>query len=293
MKLRPHFTSFICGAMAAAALLSLGGTALAARQIQATLQYTGIRVTLEGKALELKDEKGATVEPFMLDGSTYLPARAIANALGLQVDWDQANQTVALSAKAQAPAQNAAPQTDGAQLRLDVSGCNVRFELTDASAFAYEVDEKDCTVTTQESGKVTTLTVTALVPDQKGAMNVIRIPKSMFSSIVLVGRDAGVSLPALDVDYDITMDDGAIGVSLPLGYSKTLRYKASDSAASLNLAPGATDYSLALHNTDCAVSLPTAWGGHPHQMPYTRVQGNGAAQLELTMKDCAFTITEE
>lgn len=299
MKLRPHLTSFFCGALATVALLSLGGPALAARQRQATLQYTGVRVTLDGKALELKDEKGASVEPFVLDGTTYLPVRAIAGALGLEVDWDQASQTVALSTDKQAPTKNAAPQTEGAQLRLKVTDCNVRFELTDGDAFEHEVDEKTCTVASQVAGKVTTLTVTS-PPSYRNStaiqyepIRIVRIPKSMFSSIVLEGEDAGVSLPALDVDYDITMEDGAVGISLPRGYTKTLRYTATDSAASLNLKPGTTDYSLTLNSTDSAVSLPAGWEAYQHQPSYTRVQGSGAAQLELTIQDSAFTITEE
>lgn len=57
------------------------------------LYYKDIKVTLDGKALELN-----AVEPFIIDGTTYLPVRAISEALGLNVDWDGATGTVILTA---------------------------------------------------------------------------------------------------------------------------------------------------------------------------------------------------
>lgn len=60
------------------------------------LVYRNIGVTLDGKALELRDAQGKAVEPFLLDGTTYLPLRAVAGSLGLQVEWDGANSRVIL-----------------------------------------------------------------------------------------------------------------------------------------------------------------------------------------------------
>lgn len=69
----------------------------AAYQRQATLDYTGIKITLDGKAVTPTDAAGNVVEPFAIDGATYLPVRGIASALGLNVGWEQATQTVVLT----------------------------------------------------------------------------------------------------------------------------------------------------------------------------------------------------
>ena len=37
------------------------------------------------------------VEPFIIDGTTYLPVRALSNALGFDVGWDNATSTVSIS----------------------------------------------------------------------------------------------------------------------------------------------------------------------------------------------------
>lgn len=58
--------------------------------------YTNIKVMLDGKYLVLTDVNGTTVEPFAVNGTTYLPLRAVASALGLGVDWDAATSTAVL-----------------------------------------------------------------------------------------------------------------------------------------------------------------------------------------------------
>lgn len=66
-----------------------------AQQIQAV--YSDIKVLLDDDFLVLTDANGKTVEPFSLNGTTYLPVRAVAGALGLKADWDAANHTVVLT----------------------------------------------------------------------------------------------------------------------------------------------------------------------------------------------------
>lgn len=63
----------------------------------ATLYYSDINISLDGKKLALKSADGKTVEPFIIDGTTYLPVRAVGEALGLTVRWNGDSKTVYLS----------------------------------------------------------------------------------------------------------------------------------------------------------------------------------------------------
>ena len=89
MRNRQQWRSFFSGVAVTALVFSLGVPALAAtvRTLEAT--YSGIRITLDGREVDPKDANGAAVEPFAVDGTTYLPVRAVADALGLEVTWDQ------------------------------------------------------------------------------------------------------------------------------------------------------------------------------------------------------------
>ena len=96
--MRNQWKGFVSGMLAMALLIGLIGTAFATSyQKQATLDYSGIKITLDGKAITPTDANGKTVEPFAINGTTYLPVRGIASALGLGVTWDQGTQTVQLT----------------------------------------------------------------------------------------------------------------------------------------------------------------------------------------------------
>lgn len=68
----------------------------------ATLAYRNIKITLNDKEFTPKDAAGNVVDPFIIDGTTYLPVRAVSEALGLNVEWDGANFTVKLSGQGSA-----------------------------------------------------------------------------------------------------------------------------------------------------------------------------------------------
>ena len=67
-------------------LLALAITAYASTgAIRKDVTYRNIKITLNGEALTPKDVNGIPTEPFIMDDSTYLPVRAIAEALGIDV----------------------------------------------------------------------------------------------------------------------------------------------------------------------------------------------------------------
>lgn len=58
--------------------------------------YPGISIYIDDQKLEPKDANGKPVEVFTYNGTTYLPVRAIAEALGKNVQWDGKTQSVYL-----------------------------------------------------------------------------------------------------------------------------------------------------------------------------------------------------
>lgn len=72
------------------------GTALAANTVYKNIrvQYCGIKLMVNGAPVTPKDANGSTVEPFIYNGTTYLPVRAVGNALGQDVSWNGSTKTV-------------------------------------------------------------------------------------------------------------------------------------------------------------------------------------------------------
>ena len=108
--------SFIAGFLTALLVASLVGTAFASSSaVKKDLYYNGISVTLDGKKLDLQGDR----EPFIINGTTFLPLRAVAEALGLDVDWDGATATVRLTSAAPEPEPSVStPSTSSAYGRL-------------------------------------------------------------------------------------------------------------------------------------------------------------------------------
>lgn len=63
----------------------------------AALTYRDIKITLNGKTVALVNVNGDPVEPFIKDGSTYIPVRAVASALGCEISWNGDTSTVYVS----------------------------------------------------------------------------------------------------------------------------------------------------------------------------------------------------
>lgn len=59
----------------------------------------GIKIIIDGKQFEPTDANGDSVEPFIYNGTTYLPVRAIGNAFNKDVNWDAENYTVIIGSK--------------------------------------------------------------------------------------------------------------------------------------------------------------------------------------------------
>jgi hypothetical protein len=81
-------------------VIAVSASALAlsdTRQLNAA--FNDIKVYIDGELISPKDALDRPVEPFIVDGTTYLPLRAVAEALGKEVEWDGPNQSVYVGRK--------------------------------------------------------------------------------------------------------------------------------------------------------------------------------------------------
>jgi hypothetical protein len=78
-----------------------------------TATFADIRLYIDGQRITPADANGNTVEPFIVDGTTYLPVRAVAEAFGKDVEWDGDAYAVYIGAKPTAPAETPFPYKVG------------------------------------------------------------------------------------------------------------------------------------------------------------------------------------
>ena len=69
--------------------------------------YRNIQISYNGVTKTVTDEVGNVVEPFAINGTTYVPLRGVGQILGVSASWDPATSTVRLTGGQQAGASSA------------------------------------------------------------------------------------------------------------------------------------------------------------------------------------------
>ena len=124
---------FIAGFIAA--LMLTGIFALAKNMYEKIdVLYNDIKIKIDGEEFVPTDVNGNFVEPFIYNGTTYLPVRAIATALDMNVGWDETTYTVSLDTKIE-NADEAEPEISAPEIPdddVDISGkweCDLSYVL--------------------------------------------------------------------------------------------------------------------------------------------------------------------
>lgn len=96
--MKKSFKGFTAGVLIGAMLT--GGTVFAKTGTE-TIEafYNNIKIYVDGVKIDAKDATGEKVEPFIYNGTTYLPVRAVGEAIGKTVTWDGETQSVYLGPK--------------------------------------------------------------------------------------------------------------------------------------------------------------------------------------------------
>lgn len=95
MKKTRTVRTFLAGVLVTLLVVGMIPSALAAAGKTITV-YPGVSIYIDDQKLDAKDANGKPVEVFTYNGTTYLPVRAIAEALGKNVQWDGKTQSVYL-----------------------------------------------------------------------------------------------------------------------------------------------------------------------------------------------------
>lgn len=74
-----------------------GGVVFAKTAVETIeVNYDNIKVYKDNVLCELKDSNGSVIEPFIYNGTTYMPVRGTANLADMQVTWDGNTKSVYL-----------------------------------------------------------------------------------------------------------------------------------------------------------------------------------------------------
>lgn len=94
MKYVKRFTSFLAGMLTALLLVGMITPALAVGLSRLIEVNSGVSIYVDDVKLNPRDANGNPVEVFIYNGTTYLPVRAVSEALEVPVQWDGSTRSV-------------------------------------------------------------------------------------------------------------------------------------------------------------------------------------------------------
>ena len=157
MKRAEFWKGFGVGFAALLLLVCLCMTAFAASNRTIEIE-DGVGISINGAVFIPKDAAGKQVPVFIYNGTTYAPVRAIGEAMGLDVQYDSANQMVQLTTQDRVLAQNGGAGSyisddrakeialkDAIFLKVKLERENGRFQYdvefySGSSEYEYEID---------------------------------------------------------------------------------------------------------------------------------------------------------
>ena len=210
----------IFSALALVLCLSLAANVFAftdtVKQLEA--HFSGIKLNIDGVEITPKDANGNVVEPFIVDGTTYLPVRAVAEALGKEVSWDGETRTVSLGEpKELAPWADLNPYTNSERLTKIYDGSNPKESFTAAG-----IEHKHGVTFTTEH--------------DSGNANLVWNTNGLYKSMTftIVNTSIGNSKDAVtltvklgDVEYEtyeLHWDDEPRQITIPVDYASNVSF---------------------------------------------------------------------
>lgn len=88
-------------------------TALATNgTVPVNIAYRNIQIYINDHLIHPTDVTGRYVEPFIIDGTTYLPVRAVSEALGKTVSWNEMTSSIYINDIVSSPTPDYTPKVD-------------------------------------------------------------------------------------------------------------------------------------------------------------------------------------
>ncbi len=117
--MKKQLRGFVVGFIIATLLM---GTAIGAGLTKTIeVAFNSVNITVNGKKVN--------ADNILYDGTTYVPLRAVAEALGKDVGWDQSTNTVSINDKVESDTVKVTRVVDGDTIIVDLNGVEERVRL--------------------------------------------------------------------------------------------------------------------------------------------------------------------
>lgn len=180
-------------------------------------------------------------------------------------------------------------------LNITASNCNVTVRCSNTGKYKYEYDASKFIVTKNKKGPTINITIKAKKDASIELMDQVSIfvPKQAYNKITAVSNKAGLSLPKLNANYDITSNEGAVSVTVPKNFNKTVKYTGYKSSGGIDMRSITSDFKITMKIDTSAISLPKDFPKYKiGSKDYMYQTKKGTAKFIIDIHNCSFTISK-
>ena len=185
-------------------MLAIPSGSAASTMKQLNAMYRDIKVIVNGIQIDPRDVIGDPVEPFIVDGTVYVPVRAISEALGMEVEWIGEESTVNITnpnniwANIKPEAAETPPEPSN-----HVTVSNVE-ELAAAIADDTYITLKEGVYDVAELGEYTLFIsgVTGLTLEADGEVEIVT--PNRYSEVIQIADCNGITLKGIKAGHSVT-----------------------------------------------------------------------------------------
>lgn len=187
------------------------------------------------------------------------------------------------------------PEAAKENLEINVKEANVIIKTSDDGEFKYDINEAIHKLTTVQDGATLIITLESTGAENNSGMDmdVIYVPDASYGTVTVNAEQAGVSLPSLDADFEITGSGSAVSARVSESFNRNIKLTLEESSGSLVIDPAARNYTLSLDAEGSAISMADSFPEYNYPPNYQYVTGNGQARINLSIRESAFSVNIE
>lgn len=181
----------------------------------------------------------------------------------------------------------------GENLEISATDCNVTVALSEDGKYSYDYDTSKFAVTKTELGSTTKIMINQIAGASISWQDrvYVNVPNREYEQVTVISNSSGITIPTLNVNYNITSNSGAISLTLPKNYTKIVNFNSVSGSGGIRLDPNATDYLVSMKINTCSIALPKDFPAYkPGNSAYTYQNGLGTAKINIDIQNCSFTI---
>lgn len=187
------------------------------------------------------------------------------------------------------------------QINLTVTSCNVIVKIRSSNTvngtensneFLYEIDETIQELTTDQDGSTINIDLKSTGKPGKNMtdMAILYIPEAEYRKITVTGNKAGISLPPLNTDFQVTCSNSATSLRVPQNFNKTMDFTTTASSGVLVISPYADNFTLNINAKGSAIAVSPEMPMYIYQPEYEYIKGDGAAKISLNIDESSFSV---